>query len=571
MERLEKHKSIETGKDTTNFENNSIKQIIFKLAKNIREKVINIFELINDLYISTITGVPIEDIEERNIFLKFIKDHYPEINIDKYLHIEDNFLVWDGDLNLRIIKELPNDIYFPDGITGNLFLSNLTKLPDNIKFPDSIGRDLDLRNLKELPEDIKFPDSIGGSLLLNSLKAIPDNIKFPDSICGDLDLDNLKELPEVIKFPDSIGGYLDLRNLKELPEDIKFPDSIGKSLYLWNLKKLPDNIKFPDSIGGDLYLWDLKEIPEDIRFPDSIGGNLSLGNLEELPEDIKFPDSIGIDLDLRNLKELPEDIKFPDSIGGRMLLNSLKAIPDNIKFPDSIGGSLNLSYLEELPKDIKFPDSIGRDLDLSNLEELPETIKINGDIRLNCNQNLTYLHNNIECKKLYIEDCPQLYTYKNYKIIKYLKDNKKIEAVVGFPRGEIEGMMNRVDNIVVEILSDNDLVVYERYQVFPEDITERLIEESIYILEGVYESVNGYMLSKRDECIALKKTIESITRIEEYKAIDKELDKINKELKDRPRIVRDRLRSIFSKELWEKMIERVRNKQTDIINFLVSR
>ncbi len=539
MERLEKHKSIETGKDTTNFENNSIKQIIFKLAKNIREKVINIFELINDLYISTITGVPIEDIEERNIFLKFIKDHYPEINIDKYLHIEDNFLVWDGDLNLRIIKELPNDIYFPDGITGNLFLSNLTKLPDNIKFPDSIGGSLYLGNLEEVPEDIKFPDSIGRDLYLSNLKKIPDNIKFPDSIGESLYLSNLKEVPEDIKFPDSIAGNLDLGNLEELPDNIKFPDSIGGSLYLDNLKELPEDIKFPDHIDGSLYLDNLKELPKDIKFPDSIGGYLDLRNLKELPEDIKFPDSIGRDLDLRNLKELPEDIKFPDSIGRDLDLSNLKKLPDNIKFPDSIG----------------------RDLDLSNLEELPETIKINGDLMLNCNQNLTYLHNNIECKKLYIEDCPQLYTYKNYKIIKYLKDNKKIEAVVGFP---IE--MN--DIIIESILSEEDLVVYERYQVFPEDITERLIEESIYILEGVYESVNGYMLSKRDECIALKKTIESITRIEEYKAIDKELDKINKELKDRPRIVRDRLRSIFSKELWAKVVERLKEEDPDMVKFL---
>ncbi len=406
-------------------------------------------------------AIPSAVYKKYEIFLELIKDKIEEKDIEKSLEIKEDKIVWQGDLELDNLKELPEVIKFPDSIDGSLYLDNLKELPKDIKFPDSIGGDLFLKSLKEIPKDIKFPDSIGGSLLLNSLKTIPDNIKFPDSI----------------------GGSLYLGYLEKLPDNIKFPDSIGKSLYLWNLKKLPDNIKFPDSIGGDLYLWDLKEIPEDIRFPDSIGGNLSLGNLEELPE----------------------------------------------------------------------------------------TIKIKGDLVLNNNQNLTYLHNNIECKKLYIEDCPQLYTYKNYKIIKYLKDNKKIEAVVGFPRGEIAGMMKRVDNIVVEILSDNDLVVYERYQVFPEDITERLIEESIYILEGVYESVNGYMLSKRDECIALKKTIESITRIEEYKAIDKELDKINKELKDRPRIVRDRLRSIFSKELWEKVVERVKNKQTDMINFLVSR
>ncbi len=425
-------------------------------------------------------AIPSAVYKKYEIFLELIKDKIEEKDIGENLEIKEDKIVWQGDLELR--------------------------------------------NLEELPKDIKFPDSIGGSLYLG----------------------NLEEVPEDIKFPDSIGGSLELGNLEELPEDIKFPDHIDGSLELDNLKELPEDIKFPDSIGGSLYLSYLEELPKDIRFPDSIAGSLYLSYLEELPKDIKFPDSIGRHLDLSNLKEIPEDIRFPDSIGGGLFLNNL----------------------EELPKDIKFPDSIGGNLSLGNLEELPETIKINGDLMLNCNQNLTYLHNNIECKKLYIKDCPKLYTCNNYKIIKYLKDNKKIEAVVGFPRGEIAGMMKRVDNIVVEILSDNDLVVYERYQVFPEDITERLIEESIYILEGVYESVNGYMLSKRDECIALKKTIESITTIEEYKAIDKELDKINKELKDRPRIVRDRLRSIFSKELWEKVVERLKEEDPDMVKFL---
>ncbi len=485
-------------------------------------------------------AIPSAVYKKYEIFLELIKDKIEEKDIGENLDIKKDKIVWQGDLELDNLEELPKDI----------------------KFPDSIGGYLDLRNLKELPEDIKFPDSIGRSLLLNSLKAIPDNIKFPDSIGESLYLMDLKEIPKDIKFPDSIGGSLLLNSLKAIPDNIKFPDSIAGSLFLGYLEKLPDNIKFPDSIGGDLDLRNLKELPEDIKFPDSIGGSLYLSYLEELPKDIRFPDSIAGSLFLSNLKEIPDNIKFPDSIAGSLFLSNLKKLPNNIKFPDSIAGDLDLRNLKELPEDIKFPDSIGGSLYLENLKELPEIIKIKGDLVLNNNQNLTYLHNNIECKNLYIEDCPQLYTYKNYKIIRYLKDNKKIEAVVGFPRE-----MN--DIIIESILSEEDLVVYERYQVFLEDITERLIEESIYILEGVYESVNEYMLSKRDECIALKKTIESITRIEEYKAIDKELDKINKELKDRPRIVRERLRSIFSKELWEKVVERVRNKQTDMINFLV--
>ncbi len=696
MERLEKHKSIETGKDTTNFENNSIKQIIFKLAKNIREKVINILELINDLYISTITGVPIEDIEGRNIFLKFIKVHYPEINIDKYLHIEDNFLVWDGDLNLRIIKELPNDIYFPDGITGDLFLSNLTKLPKNIKFPlyirgtlklddlkdltelhelpQFIGEDLHLNELTELRENIKLTECIGGSLYLKKVKKISKKFKLPEigsplyidkkgksnkkiislksiidklSVDQDdidmgfpdykyfpdnLDLGGLECLPEDFTFPERILGYLNLSNLTELPEDttfpttlrdlhlerlsklpinIKFPEFIGRNLNLnsienlpeniilpkkigWSLNlcslielpknftlpeslgglnlhsiiKLPDNFSFPQSMIGNLNLENLKELPSNIKLPEYIGGDLILNSLTRIPANTSFPESILGRLDIENVLELPENFIFPHNLNQSLILDKITELPNNIKLPDSIGGDLYLGNLEELPKDIKFPDHIGGSLILSNLKELAETIKINGNIMLNSNRSLTDLHNNIECRKLYIEDCPKLYTYKNYKIIKYLKDNKKIEEVVGFPIGEIEGMMKRVDNIVVAILSEQDSVVYERYQVLPEDITDRLIEESIYILEGVYESVNGYMLSKRDECIALKDTIERITRIEEYKTINKKLDKINKELKDRPRIVRDRLRSIFSDELWEKVVERLKEEDPDMVKFL---
>ncbi len=339
-------------------------------------------------------------------------------------------------------------------------------------------------------------------------------------------------------------------------------------LYLKCIQKLPKDIKFPDHIGGDLDLGYLKEISDNFKFPDHIGGDLDLGYLEEIPDNIKFPDHIGGDLDLGYLEEIPDNIKFPGHIGGDLDLGNLEEISDNIKFPDHIGGDLDLGYLKEIPDNFKFPDHIGGDLDLGYLEEIPETIKINGDLMLNCNQNLTYLHNNIECKKLYIGNCHKLYTCNNYKIIKYLKENKKIEAVVGFPIGEIEGMMKKLDNIVVAILSEQDLVVYERYQVFPEDITDRLIEESIYMLEEVYESVNGYMLSKRDECIALKETIERITRIEEYKAIDKKLHKINKEIKDRPRIVRDRLRSIFSDELWEKVVERLKEEDPDMVKFL---
>ncbi len=533
-------------------------------------------------------AIPSAVYKKYEISLELIKDKIEEKDIGENLDIKKDKIAWEGDLELDNLKELPKAIKFPDSIGGDLNLFWLKELPEDIKFPDSIGGDLNLYWLKELPEDIKFPDSIGGDLTLYWLKELPedikfpdhiggdlalgyleeisDNIKFPDHIGGDLELRNLKELPEAIKFPDSIGGGLFLNNLEELPDNIKLPNSIGGGLFLNNLEKIPKAIKLPNSIGGSLDLRNLKELPEAIKLPDHIGGNLDLSNLNEIPEAIKLPDHIGGNLNLSNLKEIPEGIKLPESIGGSLDLWNLEELPDNIKFPDHIAGSLNLSNLKEIPEAIKLPDSIGGKLSLGNLEKLPETIKINGDLMLNCNQNLTYLHENIGCKKLCIGNCPKLYTYKNYKIIKYLKDNKKIEEVVGFPT-EMSDMMLKIESI----LSEEDSVVYERFQVLPEDITDRLIEESIYILEVVYESVNGYMLSKRDECIALKETIESITRIEEYKAIDKELDKINKEIKDKPRIVRDRLRSIFSKELWEKVVERVRNKQTDMINFLVLR
>ncbi len=501
MEKLEKTKSIES-------ENN-----IKKSAEESKEIVrINCFRekvnttandvLIEPEYIEFIeVKIPKEVFNRYEIFLNFLKEQIDEEEIKKNLSILDKEIIWEDDL----------------------FLRNCIKLPENIKFPGSIKGQLNLLSITELPNDIKFPDSIDGHLVFSSLLKLPKNFIFP-SFNGDLCLHSLKELPNGIKFPHSINGDLWLHSVAKLTEDILFPNTIGGSLYLQSIEELPQRFKFPTYIGGALGLGSLTEIPEDIKFPDFIGGSIFLNSLTILPANFKIQNSINQDL----------------------YLNSLTILPDNFQLPE---------YSE---------NPFGCSINLNSIKKLPSNIKIKLDLNLSENNNLDSLHRDIECKTLKLTGCFQLYTIKNYQIIKYLSDNNKIEEVIGFPMEEIERNIEIIDEIISDKKSSKD----KNYHILKENTTQKILIYGEDIIKEVYNKLNEYLISLKEESIQYKNEISAIVDLKDYQNMAYRLNQIHKEIKEKPLAVRDRLVAIFSNDLWVMVIERLKKESSRIVNFL---
>ena len=65
-----------------------------------------------------------------------------------------------GSLDLSSLKSLPENMTWPQTISGYLDLSGLTSLPENMTWPQTISGSLDLRSLKSLPENMTWPQTI---------------------------------------------------------------------------------------------------------------------------------------------------------------------------------------------------------------------------------------------------------------------------------------------------------------------------------------------------------------------------------------------------------------------------
>ncbi len=349
-------------------------------------------------------------------------------------------------------------------------------------------------------------------------------------------VNNMLNKPEIIEFvgieiPKEVFErykvFLELINDKIPKEEIKKNLNIEKNELIWK---------------GDLNLASITELPENIKFPDKIDGYLNLALLRYLPKEIILSNYLKESLNLNAIRKLSEDVQLPNYIGGSLDLSSSQNFPNNLRYPNYIGGDLWLRSSYELPKDIE----------------------LTNNLYLGNNTNLKHLHKNILCKCLDLEDCSKLYTIENYKILRYLLDKKKIKKVIGFPMKEMEKNIEIIENI----MSKEKFLEYTTYHVYKEDITKDLLINGAALIKDVFEELKRYISSKKEECILIKEKIEEIKELEDYKKISKKLHKINKELKDRPRIVRDRLRSIFSKELWEKVVELLKEEDPDMVKFL---
>ena len=109
-----------------------------------------------------------ENIEE---IKKFANDN--NINV-KYLLGEK----WEGNLHLRSVESLPENIVFVVG--GLMNLPYVRSLPDNIVF--DVDGSLNLDSVKSLPDNIRF--NVGGWLNLFSVESLPSNTIF--NVGGDI-------------------------------------------------------------------------------------------------------------------------------------------------------------------------------------------------------------------------------------------------------------------------------------------------------------------------------------------------------------------------------------------------
>ncbi len=395
-------------------------------------------------------------------------------------------------------------------------------------------------------------------------------------------VNNMLNKPEIIEFvgieiPKEVFErykvFLELINDKIPKEEIKKNLNIEKNELIWKgdlnlecITELPENIKFPDYITGSLALNSLSKLPKSIILPRFIGNSLDLCTLLELPENIIFPLSVDRCLYLDAILELPKDTILPEYIGCDLFLQNIIKLPNKIIFPIFIGGDINMHNLKLLPNNIQFPASIGGSLYLNSLEVLPKKLKIKGSISFNQNKNHKTLNRGIECRSLYLVDCPKLYTIENYQIIKYLLDNNKIEEVIGFPTEEIENKIER-DKIVEAILSNKKALEYKTYQVLKENITQKILVYGESLIKEVYNELKNYLISLRDKSIQYKNEISDIIDINDYQNMENKLDQIHKEIIDKPRIVRDRLRSLFSNDLWDMLLEKLKSDSSGIVIF----
>ena len=113
---------------------------------------------------------------------------------------------------------------------------------------------LNLNLLKKLPEEVQLPKYVGGGLFLHNLAELPEKVQLPKYIGGYLNLSSLTTLPGKVQLPKYVGGRLYLNKLTTLPEEVQLPEYIGSSLYLGSLTELPDDFTFPEHIGGILFL-----------------------------------------------------------------------------------------------------------------------------------------------------------------------------------------------------------------------------------------------------------------------------------------------------------------------------
>jgi hypothetical protein len=158
-----------------------------------------------------------------------------------------NDAVFDGDLDLSNLTEIPDGFELPKEIGGYLDLWNLESLPDGFKLPKEIGRWLDLRSLESLPDGFKMPKKIGGWLDLSNLKSIPDGFELPKKIGGSLNLSNLQSIPDGFEMPEEIGGYLDLCSLESLPDGFEMPE-VKDSIYISDNLRNEYNLNNPQKM-----------------------------------------------------------------------------------------------------------------------------------------------------------------------------------------------------------------------------------------------------------------------------------------------------------------------------------
>ena len=181
--------------------------------------------------------IPVDQIQKfAKLSWKMMSDEFYEFedilrkrNIEFYEENEGFIITHNGNVNLRNLKSLPNNIQFNNN--GYVELYNLTSLPDNVQFNNK-GY-VNLPNLTSLPNNVQFNNK--GSVSLPSLKSLPNNVQFNNE--GNVNLSDLESLPNNIQFNNK--GSVRLSNLTFLPNNIQFNNK--GDVDLSSLTSLPMN------------------------------------------------------------------------------------------------------------------------------------------------------------------------------------------------------------------------------------------------------------------------------------------------------------------------------------------
>jgi len=283
--------------------------------------------------------------------------------------------------------------------------------------------------LKDLPDNMHFPNLQTLFCKNNNLRYLSKNMNLSNLESLDCRFNNLRHLPKTVHFNNLQELYCNNNNLSHLPDTINLPNlqilncSENQLTYLQENMILP-NLQILNCSGNQLTY-----LPANMNLPNLGNFICSKNQLTHLPENINLPNLYFLDCSINKLIQLSDTMNLPNLSYLRCCFNNLTHLPLCI---------LNFHHLEYINYDnnpIELSPQIARFIEriqngsMHNLNVYNDTENIhNTTIQLSVKSSINNITSRLDLPKYELEALISLILEDSYldckdNLIDYCNDD----------------------------------------------------------------------------------------------------------------------------------------------------